>query len=269
MRRGIVKLLLGVIAATMIFSGCAKKEETKPATASEGLELIAHRGFDSQFPENTIFAAQEAMKLKVNLECDVQFTSDGVMVVIHDDTLERTTDGKGTVKNLEYSYLEKLDAGVKFSEKYKGNKIPKFTDYLEAVKEANYIYPELKSYRTNEDIAAFTKLIIDKGFENKATLQSFAYPIVLPHIRNISRSVRVGALCSDQSAFDYNLEIAKKDSNSIMLISAKIATAENLKKCTENKLGVGVWTVKEESQLKKLVEQGYNKFMLSRYMELK
>jgi glycerophosphoryl diester phosphodiesterase len=269
MRRKLLKLLAAFIVVPVLFSGCSKIKDSKPTAAKEGFELIAHRGFDSQFPENTILAAQESMKLGANPECDVQFTLDGVMVVIHDDGVERTTDGTGIVKNLNYSSLEKLDAGVKFGSKYKGLKIPKFTEYLEAVKGAKHIYPELKSYRTDDDINTFTKTIIDNGFEDKATIQSFAYPMVLPNIRKISSKVRVGALCSDQSIFDYNLQIAKKDPNSIMLISTKIATAENLKKCKDNKLEVAVWTVKDESQLKSLFNLGYNKLMLSKYMELK
>ncbi len=258
-----------VLITTLMFPGCTTKELTSTANTKPVFELIAHRGFDGQFPENTILAAQEAMKLGANLECDVQFTSDGEMVVIHDDTLERTTDGSGTVSKLKYSYIEKLDAGSKFSSKYKGLKVPKFTDYLEVVKGAQHIYPELKTYRKDEDIAVFTKTIIDCGFEEKATIQSFYYHKVLPEIRKISNKIRVGALCSDQSTFDYFFEIAKNDSNSIMLISTKIATAENLAKCKDNKLDVAVWTIKDEAQLKKLLGLGYNKLMLSKYMEVK
>jgi glycerophosphoryl diester phosphodiesterase len=268
MKKGIIFILTFALTASILTSACSKKEEVKKANTKPSFELIAHRGFDSQFPENTILAAQEAMKLGANVECDVQFTLDGVMVVIHDDELERTTDGKGIVSKVEYSYIEKLDAGSKFSNKYKELKVPKFIDYLEAVKGAQHIYPELKTYRNNEDISVFTKTLLDKGFEGKATIQSFAYPIVLPEIRKVSSKIRVGALCSDQAAFDYNFDIAKKDSNSMMLISAKIATAENLSKCKENKIDVGVWTIKDESQLKKLVDLGYNKLMLSKYMEL-
>jgi glycerophosphoryl diester phosphodiesterase len=268
MKKGILFILVFALTTSLLTSACSKKDEAKEANSKPSFELIAHRGFDSQFPENTILAAQEAMKLGANLECDVQFTLDGVMVVIHDNELERTTDGKGIVSKTEYSYIEKLDAGLKFSSKYKGLKVPKFIDYLEAVKSAQHIYPELKTYRNNEDITAFTKTLIDKGFEGKATIQSFAYPMVLPEIRKVSGKITVGALCSDQAAFEYNLDIAKKDTNSIMLISAKIATAENLSKCKENKIDVGVWTIKDEGQLKKLVDLGYNKLMLSKYMEL-
>jgi glycerophosphoryl diester phosphodiesterase len=259
-----------VLTTSMLLLGCSKKEEdTKKINTKTSYELIAHRGFDAQFPENTILAAQEAMKLGANPECDVQFTLDGVMVVFHDDTLERTTNGEGTVSKLDYSYIETLDAGSKFSSKYKGLKVPKFTDYLEEVKGAQYIYPELKTYRKDEDIAVFTKALLDSGFEEKATIQSFSYPMVLPEIRKLSSKIRVGALCSDQSAFDYNFEIAKKDSNSIMLISSKIATSENLSKCKENKLEAAVWTIRDENQLKKLIELGYNKLMLSKYIKLK
>ena len=189
--------------------------------------------------------------------------------IIHDDTVDRTTDGTGTVSQLKYSYIAALDAGVKKSSKFAGIRIPKFTDYLDAVKGAKQIYPEIKTYRTTEDIAVFTQTLLDKGFEQKATIQSFAYPITLPEIRKLSRKIRVGALCSDQAQFDENLIIAKKDPNSMMLISTKIATAENLTACKNANLPVAVWTVNTQDQLKDLLALGYDKLMLSQYMEYK
>jgi len=269
MRKGVYFLFIVILIIGLTSAGCGNKSKEIKGNAAATFEMIAHRGFNNQFPEDTIYAAEEAMKLGANPECDVQFTADGEMVVIHDDTVDRTTDGTGTVSQLKYSYIAALDAGVKKSSKFAGIRIPKFTDYLDAVKGAKQIYPEIKTYRTTEDIAVFTQTLLDKGFEQKATIQSFAYPITLPEIRKLSRKIRVGALCSDQAQFDENLIIAKKDPNSMMLISTKIATAENLTACKNANLPVAVWTVNTQDQLKDLLALGYDKLMLSQYMEYK
>lgn len=258
-------LLIGSVA---VVSSMLLKKDSKTINYVKDYELIAHRGFNEQFPENTLFAAQQAVKMGANPECDVQFTSDGIMVVIHDAKVDRTTDGTGTVRNLDYAYIEKLDAGSKFSDKYKGLKVPKFIDYLNDVKSAKHIYPELKNFRNTEDIVTFTQTLIDYGFEEKATIQSFDYFEVLSSIRKVSKEIRVGALCSNQNTFDNYVEIAKDDSNSIMLISTKLATIKNLDKCKEDKVDVAVWTVNDESELRKLLEIGYNKFICSKYINI-
>lgn len=257
-----IALVISAIAAVVYF-----KQSTNTAGSIHNIEMIAHRGFNNEYPENTIYAAQQAIKLGANPECDVQFTSDGVMVVIHDNTVDRTTDGTGTVSQLNYAYIESLDAGSKFSKEYKGIRIPKFTEYLDAVKDARHIYPELKTYRKTDDIIEFTKTLIEKGFEEKSTIQSFAYPVTLPYIRQVSKKIRVGALCSNQPDFDNDLNTAKSDTNTIMLISTKIATPDNLAKCRESKIDIAVWTIDNISQLKKLEGIGYDKFMCSRNLK--
>ena len=236
-----------------------------PKKSESNIEIIAHRGFAGQYPENTIYGAQQTLKLSVPAEFDVQFTIDGVMVVIHDDTVDRTTNGTGTVSQLEYSYIKTLDAGKKFSAEYTGQVVPKFEDYLKTLKNAKYIYPEIKKYRSTKDIITFTKTLIDYGFEDKATIQSFNYAEVLPYIRQVSKKIKVAALCSNQSMFDSYLSIAKKDGNSLMSISTSIADIKNLETCKNNNLDISVWTVNDESVLRELIDIGYKKIISNKF----
>lgn len=268
MQKVTVRFFAALVLSALTLASCTKENVQVSSTNPPPFEMIAHRGFDAQFPEDTVLAAEEAMKLGAVPECDVQFTADGEMVVIHDDTVDRTTDGTGKVSELNYSYIETLDAGSYMSKEYANVRIPKFAEYLDAVKDAELIYPEIKSYRKIEDIATFTKTILDCGFESKATIQSFDYTTVLPEIRKLSDKVRVGALCSTQEDFNKNLEIAKQDTNSILLISTKIATPENLESCENAGLDVAVWTIKTQKQLNSLYKIGYRKFMLSSYMNV-
>lgn len=75
---------------------------------------VAHRGFSGKAPENTLAAVRMAIALPYVrwIEIDVQLTKDGVPVVIHDYSLDRTTNGHGKVKNMEYEHMRRLDAGA-------------------------------------------------------------------------------------------------------------------------------------------------------------
>ena len=92
-----------------------------------GFTLIAHRGFSSRAPENTFAAFDLALQEGFDhFELDVRLTADGVPVVIHDATLERTTDGSGPVAAVMLEELERLDAGSWFrgGRSYRGERVP-------------------------------------------------------------------------------------------------------------------------------------------------
>lgn len=83
-----------------------------PFADPDGLLVMAHRGWRGYYPENTLLSFQQAAALQVDgLEMDIHSTADGVLVVFHDDTLERTTNGTGLIHNLTYAELKQLDAG--------------------------------------------------------------------------------------------------------------------------------------------------------------
>lgn len=87
-----------------------------PFLASAGIQVIAHRGGWGLWPENTLFGFQKSVALGADmLETDIHSTRDGVLVVIHDDTVDRTTNGVGKVEDLTLSELKALDAGYRWS----------------------------------------------------------------------------------------------------------------------------------------------------------
>ncbi len=96
--------------------------------------IEAHRGDSSNAPENTLAAFERAKRLGVPwIELDVHPAKDGTLMVIHDDTVDRTTDGFGAVCEMSADELLRLDAGVKFSAAFTGEKIPRLSDVLEKV----------------------------------------------------------------------------------------------------------------------------------------
>jgi glycerophosphoryl diester phosphodiesterase len=98
--------------------------------------VIAHRGARASAPENTLAAIRRAHEEgAVWLECDIKLTQDGVPILMHDDTLDRTTDGKGLVANTDWADIEKLDAGTWFSPSFRGERIPRLADVLSFVRD--------------------------------------------------------------------------------------------------------------------------------------
>ena len=94
--------------------------------------LTAHRGWRSKYPENTMRSFYEAMKLDIDgIETDVHMTKDYRIVICHDAELDRTTDKSGKICNMMLEEIREADAGIKFGEEFKGEKIPTFEEFLE------------------------------------------------------------------------------------------------------------------------------------------
>lgn len=95
------------------------------------MEIYAHRGASSTHPENTIAAFQQAAQLAITgVELDVHMTKDGEVVVIHDEKIDRTSNGTGFVKDYTLEQLRELDFGSWFDERFTGEKIPTLTEVL-------------------------------------------------------------------------------------------------------------------------------------------
>ncbi|WP_025763092.1 glycerophosphodiester phosphodiesterase [Dyadobacter tibetensis] len=93
--------------------------------------LCAHRGCMDTHPENTLPAFKEAIRLGAQMiEFDIQFTKDSMLVVMHDQEVDRTTNGKGRVEELTFSQIRSLDAGIKKSVEFQGTKVPTFEETL-------------------------------------------------------------------------------------------------------------------------------------------
>jgi glycerophosphoryl diester phosphodiesterase len=101
----------------------------------QGVTVIAHRGASRFAPENTIAAFEKAIALGADLiEIDIRETKDGHLVIMHDVTVDRTTNGSGAVADLALAEIKQLDAGSSFSAEFKGEKVPTLDEALEAMK---------------------------------------------------------------------------------------------------------------------------------------
>lgn len=146
------------------------------------MELIAHRGASAYAPENTLIAFKKAIELGIKaVEFDVQLSKDLELVVIHDYSLERTSNGKGKVKDLDLKELQSLDAGAWFSDEFKGEKIPSLREVLEVVKNNNFINIELKRDKRDKRNFPFKliELINEMELRDKVLISSFDHDLLI------------------------------------------------------------------------------------------
>jgi len=121
-----IKLLLLVNIVNMAFVGGflrAQEENKFP-------KVVGHRGLIFQAPENTLAGFDACMNLRLGLELDIQRTKDGVLVLMHDSEVNRTTNGVGKVSEITLAELKKLDAGSWFDPRFKGEKVPTLEEFL-------------------------------------------------------------------------------------------------------------------------------------------
>lgn len=184
--------------------------------------IAGHRGYSSGAPENTLSAFRKAREVGgegVTCETDLALTRDGELILIHDETVDRTTDGQGLVRNMDYSEIAKLDAGRWFSETFAGERIPLLRDALDLARELGIIYQlELKIYDRNDEIFQKLRALIDElqcadllQFSSFDFVQLRALKEVIPEVPTVaishSRLIDPAAVAREANVDAVNLEI--------------------------------------------------------------
>lgn len=158
--------------------------------------VIAHRGASGYAPENTMAAFKMALKEEIyGIEFDVQMTKDGEIIVCHDYTVDRTTNGTGHIKNLTLKEIKELDAGSWFDRKFEREKIPTLEEVLNIVPEEVLINIEIKNLAAER--RPIEQKVIDILIKNNrikdAIISSFDH-LSLKTIREINKDVKIGVL---------------------------------------------------------------------------
>ena len=165
-------------------SGLASSGEISTIKQDQKMVNIAHRGASGHAPENTIAAFDKAFEMKADyIEIDVQMTLDGKLVVIHDTTIDRTTNGTGSVKDYTLEELRQFDVGSWFGEKFVGEQMPTFEELLDRYRGKIGILIELKSPElypgVEEKVAnALIERNMHKPNNQKIIIQSFNHESV-------------------------------------------------------------------------------------------
>jgi len=158
--------------------------------------IFAHRGAKAHAPENTLAAFELAILHKADaIELDVKLSGDGQIVVMHDNTVDRTTDGTGQVRKLPLAALKELDTGSYFDIAFRGEAIPTLEEVLEVLGKRIPINIELTNYASPTDslAAKVAELVSRHGLERRVMFSSFN-PLALLQAHRYLPKVPIGLL---------------------------------------------------------------------------
>ena len=218
-------------------------------------QVTAHRGFSRKAPENTLPAFQAALDCGADfIELDVQLTKDGELVVIHDDKLDRTTDGKGYVKNHTYAELMELSAGSWFGKEneFDDVKIPLLSEVLDLIKKDIMLNIEIKKSGNPKATAEkVVELVEEYGIVNSCYVTSFSYP-ALKKVKQLNPKIKTAFIANLATATSYAQlpYIDAVSMNYLFVNQSVVNTAHHHGK------RVFVWTVDRQGEMQKMMALG-------------
>jgi glycerophosphoryl diester phosphodiesterase len=215
--------------------------------------IIAHRGASSYAPENTLAAFNLALHMGIHhIELDVHLSRDGHIVVIHDDTVDRTTNGSGSVASMTLAELRELDAGSWFGAKFAGTSIPTLDEVLERYTGRLHIHIEIKGQ--GERLSQRTAdLVRGYGIMDQVTITAFEKPR-LEEVRTYAPELPTGWLVGEVS----NAVIwrARELGLTQLCPRANTVTAELVRRLHAAGFVVRAWGVADEALMRRVVAAG-------------
>lgn len=228
--------------------------------------IYAHRGASYDYPENTMLAFRKAIEQGADgIELDVQFTKDQKLVVLHDDSIDRTSNGRGNLEDATLEELLQLDFGSFKGEQFAGEKIPLLSEVLQLIKESGILLNiEIKNRGEKVDglERAVSDLVHQYDLNDKVLYSSFDHEM-LRRLKEYDPSAKIGALYSHSpyNAFEY-MKGLKVDA---IHPNMKCMNGQDLsRKALAEGWQVNVWTVDDVADAKVLVEAGVTSLITNR-----
>ena len=228
---------------------------------------MGHRGARAVAPENTAAGFAVAAGLSVPFELDTTLCGSGELVVIHDDTLERTTDGSGTVAQTPLSALRELDAGASFSGDFAGEPIPTLAETLDRFAGQVLVNIEVKAGPGTEAeplAAAVVGLIEEKGLTERVIVTSFN-PFVLEQVRLKNPDIFRGQIYGTFKGSDLgllprillkNLAFNSRAVPDLLMVESAMVSRRYVRKMHRRGYRVFTWTVNEPDEIRRVVAAG-------------
>lgn len=220
---------------------------------------FAHRGFSGKFPENTILAFQKAIEAGADgIELDVQMTKDKELVIIHDETINRTCNGKGYVSDYTLKELQEFDASFTFRGQYGSQRIPTLREYLELVSRTQTVTNiELKTginpYPGIEEKTV--RLINEYKLNDRIIFSSFNHYSV-KRCLELCPEIPCGFL--EESRIIGFCEYAKKHGMTFVHPEYHMITESFIKEALSNGVRINAWTVNTEEDMNRLIKNDIN-----------
>ena len=245
----------------------------KPFAHQGGVVVLAHRGWRGLYPENTMLAFKRAAELPIDgLEIDIHQTADGVLVVCHDDTVDRTTDGNGRIQNHTLAELQKLDAGYRFTPnggqtfpfRGQGITIPTLAEVFETFPKL-WINIDMKQEMPSL-VRPFTDLIRQHNVAERLCVGSFSNQTVADFRRACPEVTRVASHAEVVRWFVLNkLRLARFYWGQGQVVQVpeidpdtgyRLVTPRSVRSAHHNNMAVHVWTVNEPADMQRLIDMG-------------
>lgn len=243
---------LFVLLEGIYFGFLVINHDTTLSHLAADTEITAHRGGAWKAPENTISALQYTIDSGADYaEVDVQETKDGELILLHDDSLKRTAGVKKNVWDMTLKQIEKLDAGASFHKKFRGEKIPEFTEVLKFCKGRLDLNIEIKYNGKNKGIVnKVVRAIKENHFEDHCVVTSMNYQF-LKQIKKIAPEIRTGYIMTMTYGGVQGMEAADFFSVKHTYVDEKFVTQAHA-------LGkeVYVWTVNYKGDAKRMLDIG-------------
>ena len=227
--------------------------------------ICAHRGANETHPENTLAAFREAIQLGAHMiELDVQMTKDNELVIMHDATVNRTTNGKGRVSDLTLAEIKDLDAGKWKSKKFKGEKVPTLKEALRIMPVNIWLNIHLKG---DEELGAATaKAVIQANRIHQGVIA--CNEEAAKGVRKISPHIMICNMERTLSRDNYISTTIKQGFPFLQIKSSRdgLNLAQDVKKLKEHGVRINYFHAEEVSQVKTLLEAGVD-FILTDHLQ--
>lgn len=219
--------------------------------------IFAHRGACALAPENTITSFELAAALQADaIELDAKLSKDGIVMVIHDPTLDRTTNGTGKVNQHTLAELKALDAGLKFDPKFAGEKIPTLDEVFEAVGKKLLVNVELTNYSSPKDdlITKVAEVVKRQNMQERVLFSSFI-PKNLQMMKALLPDAPVALLCLGGLGGIFSRSgLMKHISPNIIHPYLADVNPQYVRMEHRRNRRVHVWTVNAEKDIKRMLE---------------
>lgn len=213
----------------------------------------AHRGAAGHAPENTLAALEQAVRLGADMaEIDVQQTADGQLVLLHDFTLERTTDGTGSLAGRTLAELRTLDAGRWYGRRYAGERIPTLAEAMNLVRGRLALNIELKAGGPRVGLLDRVRSVIrDEEFTDRCVVTSFDHALI-GELLTDRPAFAVGYICG-AAGLPAGVFRAKVD---LLSLEKRLVGAAEIEFAHAAGQAVHAWTVNDTARMKSLLGLG-------------
>ncbi len=224
--------------------------------------VVAHRGFSGKAPENTLAAFTMALEAGVSMiEFDVQISKDNHVVVIHDSTVDRTTNGEGKVSDLTLEKLKELDAGSWFDEKYTDERIPTLEEALELIAPHVWVNIELKSTRVirNADTQiaeATVDIVRKKDLLDRVLFSSFNHKL-MKYLKELEPAAHTGVIFHPVMHFGrIPSALTTPAGAEVFVCSKREVTKRRVADAEKHNIIIGVYGVENQKDIERMLSLG-------------